>query len=258
MTIAKPLTTYNELAEALTALTSNNHFSDPSQFEWRRIERKIQQLKSVEPAEGWTMLAVLNSTSGNKEEVLKCTAEAFHYQVSDSDILNIISAHLNVGEFSEALNLFVKYCRPERGLFTSCTNFVGTLGAHRTFRELQEKADLMGISIKEDLSVYRAAANLMERTGLQDKDIAKHMDIAGKILVSHRLHGSYKTNAIDDSEDYVGITNAIGVALSSEEIFSLNMELARAETENNLVQNPIFDVVFTSIDTPPISVKFAH
>ncbi|WP_115954033.1 hypothetical protein [Cupriavidus plantarum] len=97
-----------------------------------------------------------------------------------------------------------------------------------------------------DIGHVPIAARLMAEAGLDDEDVAKHLDLAGEVLRNRRLkwsgHPCLCVHGVDGL--FKAVTYVLSVRQSRDEVFEMNCELADAEVRANIKRHPYFDITF--------------
>ncbi len=98
---------------------------------------------------------------------------------------------------------------------------------------------------RDDLEeMMRQAAEILGEAGVDDEYIGKRLDIAGDVLLKHRVMPYIVPSVLNMPGEFVGVTYRLPVATDASEAFEMNMELAQAELDAGLAEGMPFEVVF--------------
>lgn len=242
-TVAK--TRDHDVIERLNIALNEPSYADPNSFEMRWIKRECERVREVEPALGWSLLGCYYSMLGDAAEVKRCFEASWRLEKSSSAVGNYYANLSNLGYFSEAHKFFVEHGRPERGVLSYLAE--KNTGSFQTLVSYFDEAEAKGIvTVDATKNDYRAAARILSQNGVSDVEVARYMDAAGAVLRQHRMFFSddIQVQVSDVEGVFVGVTCVFRVHRSREEVFDLNIELARAEREMDVQKNPVFDVMF--------------
>lgn len=244
----QPLSKYNELCESIDALRRRRHVSK-NDLRWRRVVAEAQKLRNANQGEGWTILGLAYSTAGDVESARNCFEEAKKYPLDHGDRVNMFLSLINLGFFSESLQMFKDLAAPERGQYSEMAIHMLQVGAFQTMQKYREKAEAMKIELnKVENHVLDSACAFLEAAGLTDEDVALHLDAAGNVLRAHGLFplGSMVINQTPGVLS--GIMNVFNVPASPDETFDMNVELAMEEERLGVKKTGFFEIAFAPVE----------
>jgi hypothetical protein len=247
MKIAVQTTDYPEVVDKINVLLNSLTYADPDGDAAREILRDCERVRRSEPAFGWSLLSLYYSVIGEPQEADRCfrASQAWENLLVTSE--NYHASLSNTGFFSKAHQFFEERGRPESGMFSAMAGNALMSGSIQTFVRYFDMAVLMQMEMpKFQIESARAAAALLERTGVSDEQLTRHLDAAGAVLRHHRLFFQEvaELEISDEPDVLIGVTYVFRIKMSSSEVFEMNLELAIAEEEMGIEKSPAFDVVF--------------
>jgi hypothetical protein len=244
----QPQTTENEIIRAANVLQeSSPYYLSSSDITWRRLSRQAENLLNSEPAAGWGVLGSLYAIVGNHARMDEAFANSVRVERNRTSIKNWIGNRLNLGFFLSAQELFAAEADPKYGRFSYLFDVGVRACAFQRVTEYFTNAQKMAIDLRMiDPSGAKAMAKLMEQAGLTDADVARHLDVAGEVLRTHRIFAAPAQHLRYMPGVFNGITIVLDVPVGQSEAFDMNIELAQAEEENSIRKHVAFDVVFAS------------
>lgn len=104
MATLAPQTNFNQVVEKINGYILAR--SEPNELDRLRLEREVDKVKRVAPAEGWLLSAMLAAITWDKEAVLKDACNAIRLSPRDVDVM-LASSHCYwlVGMFDQACKL---------------------------------------------------------------------------------------------------------------------------------------------------------
>ncbi len=238
---------FEEISLVLRRLT---RYLPSTDWDVKRLNKMAEQLSNANEVEGANALATIWQMTGDRDKALRYADHAIDHAQNSlfycSSKLAILS---NLGYFSEALSLF-KYCSPpEKGNMTNAWKRGYLCGAFRTMKSHLPKATKMGFELGGlDIDTAARAANVMEKAGVSDEDVAKIMDVAGRVLRDHKLFfvgdglrvSVFNTEA--EHDPFIEISFDLDV--SSKEAQGLYLEFVDQVTQNVPVVPAVVTVSF--------------
>ena len=205
---------------------------------------------------GWALLGSYYSALGDAGESERCFVASLRLCKDSVTHANYHTNLGNLGYFSKAHAHFVEHGRPEAGFLSMMSSFAQTMGSFQTAVAYTKKAEAMGIEPQVSISQScQKAAEILEREGVSDEQVARHMDAAGEVLRRRKMfyHDTARIKVANIEGVFVGVTCVFAVTGDPMEVFEMNMELARVEREMDVVKNAAFDVIFKPfISTKPV------
>jgi hypothetical protein len=246
MTIA-PKTIFSDVIEKVNAVLHGGRYANPSDFEWRKIKRECENLRNTDAAAGWAALSSLYAAFGDVVEMKRCYVASRHLRLDSAVESNFLANLGNLGLFDEALKFFIEHGNPTIGNFSSMLSHGFEIGAFQTIVGFSELAKTMNIDPSpEILSKSAAAAAVLSRAGLNDQDIAHHLNAVGNVLrdrkIFHYAMPEVRTSDVDG--DFSGVTVVFRVSGSSDDVFEMNVALAEQEDVMNIKKDSSFDALF--------------
>lgn len=248
---ALPLTKANEILELTNKLAeAGGSFIGTDTLQWRTLKREAEKIIQVDPCVGWSVYAAVMTLAGEVEETNRALSAALPFAGADPSIIeDYMVSKMALGFFSNALELGKQRSGPEYGRFTQrCSELIVAGGFQLVAAHLARAAEI-GLDVSAlDVAHIPIAASLLAEAGLEDADVARHLDLAGGILRRRRLmwvgHPSLSVHSADGL--LKAATYVFQVRLSNDEIFEMNCELADAEARANIKRHPYFDITFTA------------
>lgn len=242
-----PQTTSTEITDKINAILHSGKYISETDWKWRQIKRECEKLRDVCPSEGWSVLSCLYALNGNIEES-KRSFDAAKALGSDPAIYkNWLANLVNVGLFIKAQELYAVHGSPTTGEFTNRFSLGLQVGAFQKLAEFIESAKKMGLDMTTlNTSLVKNVAALLRTAGLNDHDVSRQLEAAGKVLNRNRLIslGDPEISVCDIPDEFTGVTFALRLPVDAADIFSYNIQLAKEEIAMNIKKNQAFDVVF--------------
>ncbi|PWK38988.1 hypothetical protein [Cupriavidus plantarum] len=246
---ALPLTKANEILAATNQLSqAGGAFVGTDTLEWRKLKREAEKIVHADPSVGWSVYAAVMTLAGDIEETNRALRAALPFAIADPSIIeDYMVSKIALGFFSDALELGKERSSPEYGRFTQRCSELIVAGGFRTVAAHLLRAAEIGLDVRGlDVGHVPIAARLMAEAGLDDEDVAKHLDLAGEVLRNRRLkwsgHPCLCVHGVDGL--FKAVTYVLSVRQSRDEVFEMNCELADAEVRANVKRHPYFDITF--------------
>lgn len=245
MILPNTINRYNEITASIEVLRRRMVYAKTSDFDWRKIQAKCNDLVKIDPADGWTLLGYAHALTCNVTEVKRCLANAEALGLEFEDLMNATNALICIGSFKDALELL------KRNLFKFDSQVSQTLagaylvGGFSIARELMVKGRKMNIELPPEEVEIDLGCQVAEKYGITDELINGHLELAGIVLREFNTVGRCKYDVKDIPGVISGITVSIGVKKTMDEIFEMNTMLARIEDELNFSTSPFLDVAFS-------------
>jgi hypothetical protein len=237
----------DEVIDKLNTVLRTGKYASSSDFALRVIRRECEQVRSVDPARGWSLLGCYHSLLGEADEVDRCFKASQDLRNISIACDNYHTNLTNLGYFSRAHEFFKARATPESGMFSLMANVAFTSGSFQTFLAFYDGAMAMNMEMPV-LPVERArrVAAVLSKAGVSDEQVTQHLDAAGVVLRKHKFFfaDDGEIEVADEPGVFSGVTCIFRVNQSAEEVFELNMELSAAEDEMNVERSPAFDVLF--------------
>jgi hypothetical protein len=237
----------SEIVDKLNNVLDEGKYVDPSSFAMRAILRDCQQVRAIDAAHGWSLLGCYYTLLGDAEEMERCFRASKDLSNTPIAYSNYHTNLTNLGLFSRAHKFYKASGNPEGGNFSAISLIAFLSGSFHTFLSYYDRAIAMKMELPTfPIAQIRQIVAVLSRAGWSDDKVTKHMDAAGLVLMRHRLLCSEDSqiDVVDEPGVFQGVTCAIPVHLSAEEVFELNMELSAAEEELQVEKSPVFDVMF--------------
>lgn len=248
MKLANKAHKYNEITQQLMLFYERRTFSSPNDFQWRRVESQCKKLIDSSPVDGWTLLGFVNAIACNLDEMKRCLTNAETLGLDFEDFMNATNAFMYAGCFKDAYQLCCRNLPKFDSHISQTVELVHTLGGINLSSKLILKARKMNIELPSDAEDIMFSAQVAEKYGLDDDLINSHLDLAGDILRKFNATGCYKVDTNDVLGLISGINISIAVDKSVDEIFEMNMILARLEDQFEIQRTPYFEVAFTYLE----------
>jgi hypothetical protein len=157
-----------------------------------RVQELLRDAKSgikTVAAEAYSALACVHELTGNRKAAIYCIDNAIQLAPSEATFkANKCSILLNLGFFAEAQPLFQRTADPELGFMTMYWHRGFTCGAYQTMVEHLSKARKMGIEVEGlDTATAEKAAMVLVKTGTNQAELGRVLDVAGEVLRDNRL-----------------------------------------------------------------------
>lgn len=195
-------------AEISKVVERTTRYLSPSDWDIRRLDKLAEQLDNANKVEGANARAAIWQLTGDRDIALRHIDYAIeHAEHPDFYRTCKVVVLANLGYFSEAAHVFKSSSAPEQGNMTNAWPRGYFCGAFRTMKSYLPKATKMQFDLGSlDIDTAERAANVMEKAGVKDEDVARVLDAAGHVLRSHRLFfvgDGLKTNVyvLEDSGD---------------------------------------------------------
>ncbi|ASW00166.1 hypothetical protein [Paraburkholderia aromaticivorans] len=231
---------------------SSPYFTDVSSLsaesrEWRVLRREVDDVFKVDARSGWELTGILQSLCCDREGMESAFQKSLALGISESNHLNLMVNRLNLGLFSESQQVYSQVGSPEGGNFTMMIRDGYVAGAIFQAAQFAGRAREMGIEwdgSEEMAEEFRRAVALLQQAGIDDAMIARHLDVAGNILVRHKIRPRIEPMVTSLPGVFEGVTYLFSVPVSAREAFEMNMELSEAEDQAGIEPTPGFEVVF--------------
>ena len=246
-------TNANTIADRVGAIIVNStHYLSSGDFTYRRLLVEATKVVNADPGIGHAILAFVRQLSGDVEGVRSDLAHASRFGYAQVIAVNGLTCYVNLGLFSEARSYYIQAADPKNGYFSEINEVGIACGAFRTLREFYELALRMKIDIAEFALRDRAlqAADLLERTGTTDDEVAALLDIAGELMRENNLFYLGRLPELtvlddDETERCVFLTFAVGE--KPEVVSNMMFELASRAADRLPRIPPGFSVGFSAI-----------
>jgi hypothetical protein len=238
----------HEVIDRINVAIDQPNYADPNSFEMRWIKRECERVRDLEPGLGWSLLACYYSMIGDANEVRRSFEASWRLEQSAHACANYYANLSNLGYFSEAHDFFMDHARPEKGRLSQLAS--KTTGSFQALVTYFDEAKAKGFVTVDPVHVdYRTAASVLSRNGISDAEVAQHMDAVGVVMRQHRMFytGDIQVEVSDIEGVFVGVTCVFRVQRSQDEVFDLNIELAKIEREMNVPKKSVFDVMFLPV-----------
>jgi hypothetical protein len=181
-------------------------YVSPDDWDIRRVNKLAEQLVHANEVEGYNALATLWQLTGDRDKALAYIDKAIRYSSNPGfHVSGRVAILTNLGYFSEALSNFKGWAAPEKGNMTNTWRRGYLCGAFRTMNSYLPKARKMGFDLGGlDIDTATRAANVMEKGGVTDEEVAKVLDVAGDVLRTHKLFfvgDGLRVKVFDGEED---------------------------------------------------------
>jgi hypothetical protein len=253
MAHAQKQTNFSDVISSINILLLDGKHADASSFALRQLKRSCEQVRSVDAASGWSLLSSYYSVVGDVEEAERCFQASSKLAWIPVAAENHLTNLVNLGYFSKAQEFFCEYGSPKTGQFTGMARNGLAIGALRTFNDyflaFQSSQAEPAILPNVQSEVVPVALAILDRFGITDSAIGRHLDAAGTVLRRMRLFvdDMPKIQAIDEPGMFSGVTFVFYVKRSQDEVFELNMMLAQEEADIEIAKHLALDVVFMAI-----------
>lgn len=251
MKAAHPATTASEILDEVNArVFVGGRFVDTSDFAWRSLKRRAEQLRTVDAGQGWAVYGAVVALAGLYEETERAFSAAQKLLGNDGAVIsNWMVNRTNLGRYSEALELGIQHATPETGWFQERYGSLVRAGGFQAATERLQRAKAMHMEMSEmEIKDVSEAAAILRDAGVSDRNVAAQLDVAGRMLFDAGLMhvGWGSIEALNEPDLFVGVTYTLRLDLTPTEVFEMNVALAQAECEAGIVRNPAFDVSFVS------------
>ncbi|QCP50200.1 hypothetical protein FAZ95_14025 [Trinickia violacea] len=234
---------------------ASQYFVDPSTIssmtrEWRLLKREIDALFAVDACSAWELAGMWFALAGDRDGMERAFSKSLALGVSVSNHLNLMVNRLNLGMFSAAQEVYREVGAPEAGVFTTMVQDGITAGAIFTVARFAERAQEMGIEWNDGDwgSELTKAAAVLRKSGISEEQIARHLDIAGDVLIRHGVRPRVVPAITSAPGFFEGVTYLLTVPVTPNEAFDMNIELAMAEDAAGIAKDVAFDVVFEAAE----------
>jgi hypothetical protein len=238
---------FAEIGAVLRRLT---HYLSPGEWDIKRLNKMAEQLLNADEAVGSNALATVWQMTGDRNKAVRHIDNAIeHAGNKPFHVAAKVSILCNLGYFSEALAIFKEYSAPEKGNMTNAWKRGYLCGAFRTMNSYLPKAKKMQFELGAlDIDTAVRAANVTEKAGVSDEDVAKVLDVAGAVLRKHKLFfvgEGLRVNVFDTEADHDPfIEISFDLEVSSSEAHSLYQEFVDQVTQNVPVVPSVVTVSF--------------
>jgi hypothetical protein len=182
------------------------HYLSPNDWNIKRLARMAEQLVHAAPADGYSALACIIQLTGDSKKAISHIDNAIRLAGDKMFYLSTkVGILCNLGFFSEALDVYRQSAAPERGNMTAAWHRGYLCGAFKTMSSFIPRAKKMQLDLGGlDVDTAVRAANVMEKAGIADEDVARVFDAAGHVLRAHRLFfvGDGLRVKVFDAEDH--------------------------------------------------------
>lgn len=244
-------TTKDLVAKVNALQEASPKYIDPSSLtqesrEWRLMKRDIDALFRVDARDAWEVTGMWHALSADAEGMENAFANSIALGHSETNCLNLMVNRLNLANFSGAQEQYGAVGAPEANMFSTMVIDGFKAGAFQTVAAFIGRLPSMGIDWQDAglKSDALDAAEILQKAGISDADVAKHLDIAGGVLKGHGIRPKGGPRVTVAPGFFEAVTFQFEVPVSAKEAFEMNVELAIAEDEAGIPKDVHFDVVF--------------
>jgi hypothetical protein len=214
----------------------------------RRLNKLAEQLVNADEVEGYNALATLWQLTGDRQKALTYIDKSIRHSSNPGFYVSgKIAILTNLGFFGEALSYFKGWAAPEKGNMTNTWRRGYLCGAFRTMNSYLPKARKMGFDLGGlDIDTAMRAANVMEKAGVTDDEVAKVLDAAGSVLRSQKLFfvGDGLRVKVFDGEEDAFVEFMFDLEGTSQHVHSLYQQFVDQVTANVPVVPSVLTVSF--------------
>lgn len=243
-------TRFSELILGINEALAEGKYADPTSFGMRQIKRECEKVRDADPATGWGLLGSYYSVVGDVDEAERSFGASVRLATIPVVIDNYLSHLVNHGFFSMAHELFLEHAHPKTGQFSALAQNGFAVGAIQSFVTYYELAKAMRQELPQlPVETARVASAVLERAGISDEHVARHLDAVGRVLRRHKLFidDLPHVTATDREGVFSGVTYIFKLKCTAEQAFEYNLELASEEEEMGIEKKPAFDAIFLAI-----------
>ena len=247
-----PQTLAADIVSELNVLQALGKHLDKQSFPWTKLKRAAEKLIHADAAEGWAALGLVHSIAGDIAEVDRCFGNSLKLRPDVNIRANMLASYAKLGFCTISVNMYSEIGSPEHGVFSHVFSFGMYRGAFQSAVHNIALARKMELDMADfAVEIAEKSAIILQRAGLSDESVARHLDAAGAVLREKCMFEVRQPEIIATDVENVlsGVTMVLYLKCDPEEIFSYNVALAQKEEELNVVKHPAFDVVFATTET---------
>lgn len=224
MTAPDPATIHNELVTEINSYMNSD--AQPSEFELRRLKRRIEDLKRVAPVEGWLISGMLSACTWDVDATLLNVQNAIKIAPSDTDVLVTAARCLwNVGQYQQSDELLSRALSIAPNHGKALDSVVYGLIAFARFHEamqIKDKARTMGVETYPEPPQLDFLDSQLEQAGVTAERLQTEAALAMSVLAEHQVRlRTVRLSPWFDPED-----NALRISLIYAFYGTIQQELA--------------------------------
>ncbi len=239
-------TAHNELIDELNAMwRDSSSFYSPDDVRILVLHKKADDTKRNAAIDGWALTGIIHALTGDREQSEYAFRNSLRIGGNNEFVIgNWLAARGGLGAFSSAQELFEEWGDPHIGILSTLLREGLNCGAVFQAAQFMETAvEKLHMDVDAGLRQHAAAlCAAFREQGVTDRTLGAHLDAAGDVLYRNRL----ATRRVSTLTDFDSGTVLYQVSVGSgNDIFALNLELAKEQIKRSLKPTPNLDVVIT-------------
>jgi len=215
-------------------------------FQWHKMVRDIQPLKSERRFEWDGVMGLLYTYVMRFDEAEACLRNSLRLNYDAVTVFNLFHSTLFAGRYGRAQELFIEHGHPNKGSFSKLVPLAMECGAFETLVAYFSEAKKMNLEVPDVQGLTSSTVRLLTGANLSEKDVARHLEAAGAVLMKHRIRPLAKRILAGDENRASLLSVLFHVPGTPDEVFDLNVELAQMEDEMGIPKHISFDVAFVA------------